>query len=84
MLTAMAYYRNRETDIVQWHPQSGLGDFFNSDEIGEDGKPVKPFVTLPITPEKIKDAKSLMKADDSHTPAVNSDAGSSKKQEGEQ
>lgn len=56
----MAFYRNRETGIVQFHPTAGLGDSFNSDEIGEDGKAVKPFVNLPITDDKIRDAKSLM------------------------
>lgn len=56
----MTLYRNRETGIVQFHPTAGLGDSFNSDEIGEDGKPVKPFVKTPITDDKVRDAKSLM------------------------
>lgn len=38
----MAWYRNRETGIIQAHPVSGLGDVFNSDEVGEDAKPVIP------------------------------------------
>jgi len=57
------FYRNRETGIIQSHPQSGIGDSLNSDEIGEDGKPVKPFVKLPITPDKVKRASALAKGD---------------------
>jgi len=78
-----AYYRNRETGKVQSHPKSGLGEFFNSDEIGQDGKPVKPFVALPITSDKIKQARSLMK--DHETPEATTGTGSAtKKQEGDQ
>lgn len=58
-----AYYRNRVTGIVQAHPKSGIGDSLNSDEIGQDGKPIKPFVALPITKDKIKSAKSLLGGD---------------------
>lgn len=75
-----AYYRNRETGNIQSHPVSGLGDDFNSDEVGEDGKVVKPFVKLPITDDKIKSAKSLMKDHDSGSKPG---TGSSK-QEGDQ
>lgn len=72
-----AFYRSRVTGKVQSHPKSGLGESFNSDEIGQDGKPVKPFVALPITKEKIKDAQSLMK-----TPEATTGTGSAKEQEG--
>ena len=57
---ANTFYRNRVTGIVQAHPKSGIGDSLNSDEIGQDGKPIKPFVALPITKDKIKSAKSLL------------------------
>lgn len=73
----MAYYRNRVTGKIQQHPKSGLGERFNSDEVGQDGKPVKPFVGLPITKDKIKQAKSLMK-----TPEATTGTGSADKQEG--
>lgn len=65
------YYRNRETGIVQWHPVSGLGDAFNSDEIGTDGAAVKPFVALPVTPEKVRAADKLLggKVDKTELPA---------------
>jgi hypothetical protein len=53
-------YRNRKTGLIQAHPTAGQGDVFNSDEIGEDGKPVKPFVKLPVTDDKIKAARTLM------------------------
>ena len=56
-----AFYRNRETGIVQSHPQSGLGDFFNSDEIGEDGKPVKPFVPLGASADETRRLTNLAK-----------------------
>lgn len=55
------YYRNRETGIVQFHPVSGLGDDFNADEIGEDGKPVKPRTSLAPTADEIRNAKALLK-----------------------
>lgn len=54
------FYRNLETGKVQVHPVSGLGEFFNAEEVGEDGKAVKPFVALPITPDKVRDAKALL------------------------
>lgn len=38
----MAYYRNRETGLIQAHPVHGLGEAFNSDEVGEDAKPILP------------------------------------------
>jgi|GEM_PF-4449445 len=37
----MTYYRNRTTGKIQAHPKSGLGERFNADEVGQDGKPVK-------------------------------------------
>lgn len=76
------FYRNRETGKVQAHPKSGLGEFFNSDEIGLDGKPVKPFVKHPVTKDKIKEAKSLMKGHE--TPEAVSSTGSTTKQKGDQ
>lgn len=36
------YYRNRETGYISWHPVSGLGDTFNAEEVGENGKPILP------------------------------------------
>lgn len=74
-----SYYRNRETGIIQSHPQSGLGETFNSDEIGLDGKPVRPFVALPITNDKVKDAKELMK---DKTPEAKSGHGSDETKQG--
>lgn len=56
-----AYYRNRETGLVQAHPVSGLGESFNSDEIGEDGKPVKPYTSLAPTADELRAAKALLK-----------------------
>ena len=55
------YYRNRETGKVQFHPKSGLGETFNADEIGDDGKLVKPRTSLAPTPSEIKAAKELMR-----------------------
>jgi len=76
----MPYYRNRETGIIQSHPKSGIGDSLNSDEVAEDGKRIKPFVKMPITGEKIKRHKSLLK-----TAEANSGSGETKhKQEGDQ
>ena len=78
----MAYYRNRTTGIIQSHPKSGIGDSLNSDEVGQDGKPVKPFVALPITPDKVKKAKSLM---DEPTKTAEAKTGTGdSKQEGDQ
>lgn len=54
------FYRNLETGIIQSHPVAGLGDSFNAEEVGEDGKVVKPFVALPITPDKVRSAKALL------------------------
>lgn len=51
-------YRNRKTGLIQAHPRAGLGDVFNSDEIGEDGKPVKPSVKTPVTDDKTKAART--------------------------
>lgn len=76
------FYRNRETGRIQAHPKAGIGDSLNSDEVGEDGKVLKPFVSLPITKDKIKKAKSLM-VDQSQTTEVNTDSGDSE-QEGDQ
>lgn len=47
-----AYYRNRETGTIQGHPVSGLGEFFNSDEVGEDAKPILPLGTAAKTGRK--------------------------------
>ncbi len=67
------FYRNRATGIVQAHPKSGIGNSLNSDEIGQDGKPVKPFVALPITPEKIGKAKGLMRGGAATAPVESTD-----------
>ena len=55
------YYRNRETGRVQVHPKAGLGDTFNADEIGEDGKPVKPRTSLAPSGAELKAAKELLR-----------------------
>jgi hypothetical protein len=68
--------------LVQAHPTPGLGEFLNSDEIGEDGKPVKPFVPLPITQDAIKQARSLMKGHE--TPEATTGTGSATDKEGDQ
>lgn len=73
-----ALYRNRTTGIIQRHPVSGIGESLNSDEIGEDGK---PFVKLPITKDKIKQAKNLMK-DDPKTTGAKTGAGTTTDKEG--
>lgn len=74
------FYRNRETGIIVAHPVAGIGDSLNSDEVGEDGKALKPFVALPITPDKIKAAQELMK---DKNPEAGSGTGSANAQEGE-
>ena len=63
----MTYYRNRATGKVSFHPKSGLGETFNADEIGEDGKPVKPRTSLAPSADELKRAKELLK-DNSGTP----------------
>ena len=63
----MAYYRNRVTDQVSFHPVSGLGETFNAEEIADNGKPVKPRTSLAPTAQELKDAKGLLK-DNSGTP----------------
>ncbi len=67
----MAYYRNRQTGKVQMHPVSGLGDTFNADEIGEDGKTIKPYTSLAPSKTELKEANELLK-DKSSTPAGDS------------
>jgi hypothetical protein len=57
-----AYYRNRETGIVQAHPVSGLGEFFNAEEVGLDGKPVKPVIPLGASAAEQKRLTKLAKA----------------------
>lgn len=57
----MAYYRSKTTGRTQFHPRSGLGDTFNSIEIGEDGRPVKPYTSLAPTPDELKKANDLLK-----------------------
>ena len=76
-----AYYRNRETGIIQQHPKSGLGETFNSDEVGQDGKPVKSPVS-PVSDDKGKQPKS--KADGPDAPEAKTGTGSPTKQEGDQ
>lgn len=75
-----AFYRNRETGIVQVHPQSGLGDFFNSEEIGEDGKAVKPFIPLGASTDEARRRADLAK-DPDKTPDADGN-GSANKQKG--
>jgi hypothetical protein len=78
------YYRNRETDKIQSHPQSGLGESLNADEIGEDGKAVKPRTSLAPSKGELKAASDLLK-DHSGTPNTTggkSVAGETNKQEG--
>lgn len=81
-MTDGTYYRNRETGIVQAHPTSGLGESLNSDEIGQDGKPVKPVIPLGASDDEIKRLKNLAKG--SKTPEATTGTGSAKKQEGDQ
>lgn len=64
----MAYYRNRTTGKVQFHPVSGLGDSFNADEIEETGRAIKPRTALAPSADELRDAKKLMK-DNSPTPS---------------
>ena len=71
------FYRNHVTGKIQAHPKSGLGERFNADEVGQNGKPIKPFVKTPVTKDEIKKAKSLMK-----TPDANSGTGSTEEQKG--
>lgn len=54
------YYRNRTTGIIQSHPQSGIGDSLNSDEIGQDGKPLKPHTSLAPSVDEVKRARDLI------------------------
>ena len=56
----MTYYRNRETGLVQYHPTPGLGEDFNSTEIGEDGKSVKPYTSLAPSADELRRAKALI------------------------
>lgn len=94
----MAYYRNRTTGKVQFHPKSGIGDSLNSDEIEETGKPIKPRTSLAPSKDELKAAKNLLK-DQSATPlevaaneaivkegskTTGKKAGDTKKQEGAQ
>jgi hypothetical protein len=78
-----AYYRNRTTGLLQSHPKSGLGEFFNSDEIGQDGKPVKPHTSLAPSKDELKRARDLM-TDKTKTPEATTGTGSDKTQEGGQ
>lgn len=64
------YYRNRVTGKIQQHPKSGLGERFNADEVGQDGKPIKPHAT------KGKDKPSTK------TPEATTGTGSAEKKEG--
>lgn len=66
-----AYYRNRETGQVQAHPTPGLGEFFNSDEIGEDGKIVKPFIPLGASSDEAKHLLALAKDENATIEAAN-------------
>ena len=64
------YYRNRETGLVQPHPTSGLGESLNSDEIGKDGKPVKPYIPLGASPEVIAERVKLLKGNPTDSEAT--------------
>lgn len=67
------YYRNRETGIIQSHQVSGLGDFFNSDEVGEDAKPILPLGTASKggrKPNKPRAAKPAAKKAEAPTSPV--------------
>lgn len=75
-----AYYRNRETGIVQAHPQSGIGESLNSDEIEDNGKPVKPRTSLAPTKDELKKRSALAKGP--KTTEAKTGTGESKKQEG--
>lgn len=57
----MAFYRNRATGIIQFHPKGGIGAALNSDEVGLDGKPVKPITSLAPDKDELKAAKNLLK-----------------------
>ena len=74
-----AYYRNRETGLVQSHPTSGLGDSLNSDEIGLDGKPVKPYIPLGASSE---DAARIAKLANPKNSEATTGTGSTKNQKG--
>ena len=86
-----AYYRNRETDIVQAHPVSGLGETFNSIEVGEDGKPIDgskpkakraPKVRAPLGTSRVEVARRQKLVDaPSQTTGGTPAAGDSNKQE---
>lgn len=55
-------YRNRETEKTQFHPVSGLGDTFNSDEIDATGHPVnKPRVPLGSSQAEVGKARKAQK-----------------------
>lgn len=76
----MTWYRNRETGIIQHHPVSGLGDAFNSEEVGEDGKPVKPRVPLGASKQETQRLVNLAKAP--KTTEATTGTGDSNKQKG--
>lgn len=57
------YYRNRETGIIQRHPVSGLGESLNSDEVGEDAKPIVPLGTSKKDAQKLVDLGKSTKED---------------------
>jgi hypothetical protein len=70
----MTFYRNRETGIIQAHPVSGLGETFNSDEVGEDAKPIVP---LGASTDETKRRLDLAKAP--KTPEATTGTGSTEK-----
>lgn len=78
------FYRNRETDKVQSHPQSGIGESLNADEIGEDARPVKPRTSLAPSPEEVKAGRALLRdvAANPKTTEAKSGTGDSNKQKG--
>ena len=79
------FYRNRQTGLVQSHPQSGIGKSLNAEEIGEDGKPVKPRTSLAPSKRELKEANELMRdrsATPSKTTGSKTAVGDSNKQKG--
>lgn len=75
-----AFYRNRETGIVQAHPKSGIGESLNADEIEDTGRPVKPRTSKAPTKAELKRKTDLLK-DNSVDPKTTG-ATSTGKQEG--
>lgn len=81
----MALYKNRETGIIQSHPRSGIGDSLNSDEVGEDSKPVVPLgASKAETKRRVNLAGGSKRAKPKTAATQTSDASGVGKQEGGQ